>query len=76
MLFQAKLNALMSLTVIVFGQVTEEQAGRIYADWVSRAEEEMTWVGTIFYWFFTRRTIEESNQSFYYFRMAEADYKP
>ena len=59
-----------------YGQVTEEQAARYMPIAYERAQQDWNWIGNIFYWFFTRRTIEESNQSFYYFRMAEADYSP
>ncbi len=59
-----------------YGQVTDEQAARYMPIAYQRAQEEWPWIGVINYWFFTRRTIEESNQAFYYFRMAEADYGP
>jgi hypothetical protein len=59
-----------------FGQVTQEQAARYMPLLYQRAQEEWRWVGVINYWFFTRPSDAESNQSFYYFRMVEPDYQP
>jgi hypothetical protein len=59
-----------------FGQVTREQAARYMPLLYQRAQEEWRWVGVINYWFFTRPSDAESNQSFYYFRMVEPDYQP
>lgn len=57
-----------------FGAVTNEQAARYLPEAFQRAREEWSWVGHISYWHFTRPTIEEADQAFYWFRMVEADY--
>ena len=57
-----------------YGQVTQDQAARYMPLMYQRAQEEWSWVGNVFYWFFTRKDPFESNQSFYYFRMVEPDY--
>jgi hypothetical protein len=59
-----------------FGQVTQEQAARYMPLLYQRAQEEWRWIGVINYWFFTRPSDAESDQSFYYFRMVEPDYQP
>jgi len=57
-----------------YGQVTLEQQARYTPQFYQRAQEEWPWIGVINYWFFTRPSDRESNQSFYYFRMVEPDY--
>ncbi|MDX1992815.1 MAG: hypothetical protein SF029_10510 [bacterium] len=57
-----------------FGQVTPAQAADYAPQLYQRAQEEWSWVGVINYWFFTRPTDFERNQSFYYFRMVEPDW--
>ncbi len=57
-----------------FGEVTNEQAARYLTGAYDRIREEWSWVGHVSYWHFTRRTIEESNDVAYWFRMVEADY--
>jgi polysaccharide biosynthesis protein PslG len=57
-----------------FGIVTPEQAARYMPLGYERAQEEWPWIGNISYWFFKRPADYESNQAFYYFRMAEPDF--
>lgn len=59
-----------------FGAVTNEQAARYAPLAYQRAQEDWSWVGMVTYWFFTRHTDTESDQSFFYFRMVEPDYFP
>jgi polysaccharide biosynthesis protein PslG len=57
-----------------FGQVTEQQQADYAVELYQRAQQEWPWVGVVNYWFFTRASDRESDQSFYYFRMVEPDY--
>lgn len=57
-----------------FGQVTPQQAADYAPLLYQRAQREWPWVGVINYWFFTRPTDFERDQSFFYFRMVEPDY--
>jgi hypothetical protein len=57
-----------------YGEVTEEQAARYMPLAYQRAQEEWAWIGQVSYWFFTRPSNSEVNQSWYYFRMVEPDY--
>ena len=59
-----------------YGNVTQEQAARYMPLFYDRIQREWPWVGTVMYWFFTRKDPFEANQAFYYFRMAEPDYQP
>jgi polysaccharide biosynthesis protein PslG len=59
-----------------FGLATEEQAARFMPLAYQRMQEEWPWVGMMAYWFFARPSDAERDQSFYYFRMVEADYAP
>jgi hypothetical protein len=59
-----------------FGVVTNDQAARFLQGAYQRIREEWPWVGNVSYWHFTRPTIEQANQAFYWFRMVEADYSP
>jgi hypothetical protein len=60
----------------LYGQVTPEQA----AEWAplayERAIEEWEWVGVVNWWFLKRPNPDESNQSWYYFRIVEPDWTP
>ncbi|MBK9125169.1 MAG: cellulase family glycosylhydrolase [Chloroflexi bacterium] len=57
-----------------FGQVTLEQQARYMPLFYERIQSEWPWVGVVNYWFFTLPDDRRSNESFYYFRMAEPDY--
>jgi hypothetical protein len=57
-----------------FGQVTQDQAARYMPMLYERAKREWPWVGVINYWFFTLPDDSRSDESMYYFRMAEPDY--
>lgn len=59
-----------------FGIATRDEAARWLPIAFQRAQEEWSWVGGVFYWFFTRSDPSEREQSFYYFRMVEPDYQP
>ena len=59
-----------------YGNVTQAQAARYMPVFYDRIQREWPWVGTVMYWFFTRKDPFEANQAFYYFRMAEPDYQP
>ncbi|GAB4522632.1 MAG: hypothetical protein OHK0046_35460 [Anaerolineae bacterium] len=59
-----------------FGQVTQQQAAAYMPRFYQRAQQEWPWVGVVNYWFFTRPSDAERNQSFYYFRMVEPDFNP
>ncbi len=59
-----------------FGLSTQEESARFTPELYQRAQEEWSWVGGVFYWFFTRPDPFEQGQSFYYFRMVEPDYSP
>ncbi len=57
-----------------YGRVTDEQLARYVVEGYQRAQEEWPWAGVIFYWFFKRADDSETNQAWYYFRMAEPDF--
>ena len=59
-----------------YGEVTQAQAAAYMPIAYQRAQEEWPWIGQVSYWFFTRATNFEMNQSFFYFRMVEPDYSP
>lgn len=59
-----------------FGESTLQEAADNMPLLYERARREWPWVGAIFYWFFTRPDPSEMNQSFFYFRMVEPDYRP
>lgn len=59
-----------------YGSVTPEQAARYMPLAYARADEEWSWVGVIFYWYFKRPSDAERDQSWYYFRMVEPDFTP
>lgn len=59
---------------LVFGQVTTEQASEWIPQYYQRTQEDWSWLGVVNYWFFTRASDRESNQSYYYMRMVEPDY--
>jgi len=59
-----------------FGAVTNDQAARYAPIAYDRAQREWPWVSMVTYWFFTRHTDTEADQSFFYFRMVEPDYGP
>lgn len=57
-----------------FGRVTLEQQARYMPLFYDRIRNEWPWVGVVNYWFFTLPDPHRSDESFYYFRMAEPDY--
>lgn len=57
-----------------FGQVTVEQQARYMPLFYERIRDEWPYIGMVNYWFFTLPSDSRSNESFYYFRMAEPDY--
>ncbi len=59
-----------------YGVVTAEQAARYMPLAYQRAAEEWPWLGVINYWFFRRPDDAEADQSYYYFRMVEPDWRP
>ncbi|MCY3833709.1 MAG: hypothetical protein OXG85_11880 [Chloroflexi bacterium] len=59
-----------------YGNVRQEQAARYMPIFYDRIQQEWPWIGTVMYWFFTRKDPFEANQAFYYFRMVEPDYQP
>lgn len=59
-----------------FGESTLQEAAENMPLLYQRAQEEWSWVGGVFYWFFTRPDPSENGQSFFYFRMVEPDYQP
>ncbi|WP_420645825.1 cellulase family glycosylhydrolase [Candidatus Leptofilum sp.] len=59
-----------------FGRVTPEQQARFALEAYERAQSEWPWVGVINYWFLKRKDDSEIDQSFYYFRLMDADFTP
>ncbi|MCA9956267.1 MAG: cellulase family glycosylhydrolase [Anaerolineales bacterium] len=59
-----------------FGQVTPEQQARFAVEAYERAQSEWPWVGVVNYWFLKRKDESELDQSFYYFRLLDADFTP
>ncbi|GJM41149.1 MAG: hypothetical protein DHS20C20_14310 [Ardenticatenaceae bacterium] len=59
-----------------FGRVTPEQQARFAVEAYERAQAEWPWVGVVNYWFLKRKDDTELNQSFYYFRLLDADFTP
>ncbi len=60
----------------LYGQMSMEQAARYIVELYERAEREWPYVGVLNYWFFTRRSDEERNNPFYYFRMVDPYFDP
>ncbi|MCA9918960.1 MAG: cellulase family glycosylhydrolase [Anaerolineales bacterium] len=58
------------------GQVTPEQQARFAVEAYERAQSEWPWVGVVNYWFLKRKDDSELDQSFYYFRLLDADFTP
>ena len=59
-----------------FGRVTPEQQARFAGEAYERAQSEWPWVGVVNYWFLKRKDESELDQSFYYFRLLDADFAP
>ncbi|WP_420632435.1 hypothetical protein [Candidatus Leptofilum sp.] len=59
-----------------FGRVTPEQQARFALEAYERAQSEWPWVGVVNYWFLKRKDETELDQSFYYFRLLDADFTP
>ena len=59
-----------------FGRVTPEQQARFAVEAYERAQAEWPWVGVVNYWFLKRKDDSERDQSFYYFRLLDADFTP
>ena len=59
-----------------YGVVTLAQAARYMPLAYERAAAEWPWLGVINYWFFRRPDEREADQSYYYFRMVEPDWRP
>ena len=57
-----------------FGRVTEDQQARYGVEAYQRAQAEWPWLEMVNYWFFKRHADWESNQSWYYFHMADPDF--
>jgi len=60
----------------LYGRVDVWQQARYAVQAYQRAQEEWPWMGVMNYWFFKRATDTETDQVFYYFRMAEPDFTP
>ncbi len=59
-----------------FGRVSEEQQARYTVQAYERVEEEWPWVGVSNSWFLKRPADWEKDQSWYYFRLLEPDFRP
>ena len=59
-----------------FGRVTPEQQARFAVEAYERAQSDWPWVGVINTWFLKRKDDSELDQSFYYFRLLDADFTP
>ena len=59
----------------VFGRVSEELQARYTVRGFQRAAEEWPWMGVMNIWFFKRVDDHEKDQPFYYFRLADPDFK-
>ncbi len=59
-----------------YGKTTLEQAARFMPMAYQRMEREWPWVGVMNYWFFKRPDDSLKNQTWYYFRMVEPDFRP
>ncbi len=59
-----------------FGRVSEEQQARYTVQAYERVQEEWPWVGVSNTWFLKRPADWEKDQSWYYFRLLEPDFKP
>ena len=57
-----------------YGQVTLDQQARWVPLAYDRARKEWPWIGVISFWFFKRADDSEKNLTWYYFRMADADF--
>ena len=58
-----------------YGQVTLEQQARWAPLAYERVSSEWPWIGVVNFWYFKRASDTEVNQSWYYFRMADPDFK-
>jgi polysaccharide biosynthesis protein PslG len=59
-----------------YGRVTEQQQADYARLAYQRAQAEWPWMGVINVWFFKRASDAEKDQSWYYFRMVEPDFRP
>ena len=59
-----------------FGRVTEQQQAKYGVEAYQRAQSEWPWLGVVNYWFFKRPADNETDQSWYYFRLLEPDFTP
>lgn len=60
----------------IYGRVSLEQQARWSTLAYQRARDAWPWVGVVNFWYFKRADGSESNQSWYYFRMLEPDFRP
>ena len=58
-----------------YGQVSLEQQARWVPLGYERASREWPWIGVVNFWYFKRASDAEVNQSWYYFRMSDPDFK-
>ena len=59
-----------------YGRVTLEQQAEYVTLAYRRAQQEWPWMGVVNFWFFKRATEAEREQSWYYFRLVDPDFKP
>lgn len=59
-----------------FGRVTEAEQAKYTVEAYERAQAEWPWLGVNATWFLKWHTDEDSDQSFYYFRLLEPDFTP
>ena len=59
-----------------FGRVTEEQQAKYTVEAYERLQNDWFWVQVANYWFLKRPSDMEKDQSWYYFRLLEPDFRP
>ena len=59
-----------------YGRVSESQQAVYAVEAYQRISREWPWMGVMNYWFFRRPSDAEVNQTWYYFRMMEPDFRP
>ena len=59
----------------IYGRVSLEQQARWAPLAYERARDAWPWVGVVSFWYFKRADASEMDQSWYYFRMLEPDFK-
>jgi hypothetical protein len=59
-----------------YGRATEEEVARFTTQAYQRAQAEWPWMGVMALWYFKQASAADKNQSYYFFKMLDPDFKP